>query len=81
MTSSMMRGSSPALTPITIASDVAAIAVADRYIVGELHGLADAGLLADHKHLADHFQRRLDRVDVGARPGHHHGERALLGAA
>jgi hypothetical protein len=33
ITSSMMRGSSPALTPITIASEVAAIAVAERKLL------------------------------------------------
>ena len=33
ITSSMMRGSSPALTPMTIASEVAAMAVADRRLL------------------------------------------------
>jgi hypothetical protein len=50
-------------------------------VVGQLHGLAHAGLLADEERLADHRQRGLQLLEAVARAGIHHGERALLGAA
>ena len=50
-------------------------------IVGKLHGLRRAGFFADEEHFADHVERGLHRLEIGARAGDHHRERSLLGAA
>lgn len=49
-------------------------------VVGELHALRHAGLVAAIEHLAEHLERRADRFDLFLRAGNHHRQRALLGA-
>ena len=57
-------------TPITRASDVMVMAVAERRLLAELHRLAEAGSLADPKYLADDAEDRLStRCSERLRPG------------
>src|SRR5262249_33465926 len=52
-----------------------------QHVVAQLHRLAGAGALADVKKLADHFEGRLDRLDIGAWSRRHHRDGAFLRAA
>ena len=80
MTSSIVVGSSPAFTPITIASRRDGDRGRREQVVDDLHGLAEARLFADVEELAEHLDHRAQLVGERARAGDHHRERALLGA-
>ena len=58
MTSIITAGSSPALTPIAIASERRRHGGGGEEIVGELHALRHARLVADDEHLAEHSRAR-----------------------
>src|SRR6516165_7205688 len=77
----MMRGSRPAFTPMTIDSEVAAIAAADSTLLQSFMVWPAPGRFADVEEFADHLERGLDRLDIRARTGRHHRDRAFFGAA
>ena len=81
MTSIMTAGSSPALTPITTASDVATIAVADRKLLASFMVCAEPGFSPMKNTLPMTSSAGFAHLEIGARPGDHHRQRALLGAA
>ena len=81
MTSIITDGSSPALTPIATASEVAAMAVAERKLLASFMVCAMPGLWPMTKTLPKTESASLTSVDVGLRAGHHDGERALVRAA
>ena len=73
----MVRGSSPAFTPITIASDVIAIAVAERRLLASFITWPMPGALADMEDAAEGREHRLEALEERPRTGRHHRERAL----
>ena len=81
MTSIITAGSSPALTPIATASAVAAIAVAERKLLASFMVCAMPGFSPMTNTVPNTASASLTASIVGLRAGHHHGQRALGGAA
>ena len=81
MTSIITAGSSPALTPITTASEVAAIAVADRKLLASFMVCAMPGLSPMKNTLPMTASAGFSSSKSAARARHHHRQRALVGAA
>ena len=81
MTSIITAASSPALTPIATASEVAAIAVADRKLLASFMVCAMPGLSPMTNTRPNTESASFTTSIVGLRPRHHDRERAFAGAA
>ena len=80
ITSHIRLGSRPAFTPMAIASELAAMPVAERKLLASFMLCASPGLSPHDEHLAEHLERGPHLLDLLGRARHHDGERALLGA-